>query len=247
MNKVGFCMDRSGRIADNHISVDCVVFGFDGEKMCCLLVRRAGEENGEVFHDMKLPGSLINMDEDLDDAARRVLLELTGLKTVRLSQFRAYGSKDRTKNPKDVHWLERAEKMKIDRIVTIAYIAMIKIDRAISMDMDELKACWMPLDEIPALAFDHNQIISDAVSYMRIYSRMNPSCMFDLLPRRFTAAQLRKLYCMITGNEIDARNFYKKLAAMPYVIPSEEKETGVAHRAGRLFKFDRSIYKKTRI
>ena len=78
-------------LAVNHISVDCVVIGFDGEKLSVLLVKRMGEEDGQVFHDMKLPGGLIYTDENLDDAARRVLRELTGIKTIDLLQFKAYG------------------------------------------------------------------------------------------------------------------------------------------------------------
>lgn len=119
-------METKKPLAHHHISVDCVVVGFDGSQLRVLLVRRAGEESGKKFHDMKLPGSLIYMDEDLDDAAKRVLRDLTGLKNVDLMQFKAFGSKDRTKNPKDVHWLERAEKAKVERIVTIAYFAMVK-------------------------------------------------------------------------------------------------------------------------
>ena len=84
------------------------MIGFDGEQLKVLLVKRAGEDNGEVYHDMKLPGSLIYMDEDLDEAAQRVLYELTGLKNVNLMQFKAFGSKNRTSNPKDLRWLERA-------------------------------------------------------------------------------------------------------------------------------------------
>ena len=95
-------------LANNHISVDCVVIGFDGEQLKVLLINRIGEENGKVYRDMKLPGSLIYMDEDLDEAAQRVLFELTGIRNVNLMQFKAFGSKNRTSNPKDVHWLERA-------------------------------------------------------------------------------------------------------------------------------------------
>lgn len=79
-------MEYTEQLANNHISVDCVVIGFDGEKLKVLLVKRMGEESGKVFHDMKLPGSLIYMDEDLDDAAKRVLRDLTGLKNVDLMQ-----------------------------------------------------------------------------------------------------------------------------------------------------------------
>ena len=101
-------IQKNTPLANNHISVDCVVIGFDGEQLKVLLVKRAGEDNGEVYHDMKLPGSLIYMDEDLDEAAQRVLYELTGLKNVNLMQFKAFGSKNRTSNPKDVRWLEWA-------------------------------------------------------------------------------------------------------------------------------------------
>ena len=81
-------MEHTMPLANNHISVDCVVFGFDGKQLKVLLVKRVGEESGELFHDMKLPGSLIYQDEDLDEAAKRVLNELTGLKSVNLRNLR---------------------------------------------------------------------------------------------------------------------------------------------------------------
>ena len=155
-------------LANNHISVDCVVIGFDGEQLKVLLIKRAGEEGGEIFHDMKLPGSLIYMDEDLDEAAKRVLNELTGLKNVNLMQFKAFGSKDRTKDPKDVHWLERAMQSKVERIVTIAYLSLVKIDRALNRDLDDYQASWVAMPDIKALAFDHNLIIKEAITYIRI-------------------------------------------------------------------------------
>ena len=237
---------ESRPVANNHISVDCVVLGFDGERMSVLLIKRVGEEDGQVFHDMKLPGSLIYKDENLDEAASRVLEELTGLKKIPLLQFKAFGSKDRTKDPKDVHWLERAEKLKIDRIVTVAYVALIRIDRVLA-DLRGFEACWVPLDEVPVLAFDHNIIVREAEKYVSMYIVRDPQCMFKLLPRKFTIPQLRKVYQFVTGNEIDARNFYKKLAVMPYVVPLVEKEKGVAHRAARFYRFDSKIFKKTRI
>lgn len=234
-------------LAYNHMSVDCVVFGFDGEKMCVLLIKRSGEENGEFFSDMKLPGSLIYMDENLDEAAKRVLGELTGLKNVNLFQFKAFSSKDRTSDPKDIHWLERAQNQKVERIVTVAYISLVKISRAFAKDIEAYKACWVPINEVPRLAFDHNLIIKEAVNYLSLYYDSNPQIMFNLLPQKFTASQFRKLYGIVTGKSIDARNFYKKLAIMPYVVPLEEKEQGVSHRAARYFRFDKKIYNKTRI
>lgn len=233
-------------LANNHISVDCVVVGFDGEQLKVLLIKRMGEEEGEVFHDMKLPGSLIYMDENLDEAAKRVLHELTGLKNVNLTQFKAFGSKDRTKNPKDIHWLERAMQSKVERIVTIAYLSLVKIDRALIRDLDNYQACWVALHDIKDLAFDHNLIIKEAILFIRQFVEINPSSLFDLLPRKFTASQLRILYELVYGKPIDVRNFHKKIAMMEYVVPLEEKEQGVAHRAARYYRFDKKIYNKVR-
>lgn len=233
-------------LANNHISVDCVVVGFDGTQLKVLLLRRMGEESGEVFHDMKLPGSLIYMDEDLDEAAKRVLNDLTGLKNVNLMQFKTFGSKDRTKNPKDIHWLERAEKAKVERIVTVAYLSLVKIDRALNKNLDDFQAEWVALQDIKDLAFDHNQIISEAMVFIRQYVEFNPSCLFDLLPRKFTALQLRVLFELVYGRQIDVRNFHKKISMMEYVVPLDEYQQGVSHRAARYYRFDKKIYNKLR-
>lgn len=244
--QIAFMKNTNIPLANNHISVDCVVIGFDGEQIRVLLIKRMGEEEGEIFHDMKLPGSLIYMDEDLDEAAARVLNELTGLKNVNLVQFKAFGSKDRTKNPKDVHWLERAQLAKVERIVTVAYLSLVKIDRTLNRNLDSFQACWVALSDIKSLAFDHNLIICEAVSYIRQYVEANPAALFDLLPRKFTAAQLRILYELIYGKSIDVRNFHKKISQLEYVVPLEEKEQGVAHRAARYYRFDKKIYNKLR-
>ncbi len=233
-------------LANNHISVDCVVIGFDGEQLKVLLLKRMGVENGEIFHDMKLPGSLIYMDEDLDEAAMRVLNELTGLKNVELTQFKAFGSKDRTKDPKDVHWLEHAMQLRIDRIVTIAYLSLVKIGRALNRHLDDSQACWVALQDVKDLAFDHNLIIKEAMSFIRQFVNENPSALFDLLPRKFTASQLRILYGLLYGKPIDVRNFHKKIAQMEYVVPLDERQQGVSHRAARYYKFDKKAYNKSR-
>lgn len=231
-------------LANNHISVDCVVVGFDGEQLQVLLINREGIDNGKVYHDMKLPGSLIYMDEDLDEAAKRVLRELTGLKSVHLAQFKAFGSRNRTSNPKDVKWLERAMQSKVERIVTIAYLSLVKIDRALRQTLDDNQARWIPLREVPSLAFDHNLIIKEAMQYIRQFVEFNPSMLFDLLPRKFTASQLRVLFELVYDKPVDVRNFHKKIAVMEYIVPLDERQKGVAHRAARFYKFDKKIYNK---
>ena len=179
-----------------NISVDCSLIGFDGEELRVLLVRQAGVPEVEGENIYKLPGSLIYVDEDLDEAAKRVLYELTGLKSVSMVQFRAFGSKDRTRNPKDVRWLERFHSLpnQINRIVTIAYLALLKIDRKYTRLSHKYEACWMPVKDVKELAFDHKQILEESLIYIRQYIEASPAALFGLLPRKFTASQLRRLY-----------------------------------------------------
>lgn len=233
-------------LANNHISVDCVVIGFDGEQLNVLLVNQVGEVDGEIYHNRKLPGSLIYMDEDLDEAARRVLQELTGMKQVKLMQFKAFGSKNRTKNPQDLRWLERATQARVERIVTIAYLALVKIERTLDKHLDASQAGWVALQAVGQLAFDHNQITQEALCAIRQLVDSNPAMLFDLLPRKFTASQLRTLHELLYNQRVDVRNFHKKIALMEYVVPLEEHQQGVAHRAARYYKFDRKIYHKIR-
>ena len=100
-----------GRAINPYVSVDCVLLGFDGDKLKVLLVRQRDRGIDNVTEYYKLPGSLIYMDEDLDDAAKRVLKELTGLVQVDMTQFKAFGSANRLSNPKDTVWLERFHRL----------------------------------------------------------------------------------------------------------------------------------------
>ena len=121
----------NNQVIDIHVSVDCVVVGFDGEQFRVLLVRQVGKQTDGQFNDWKLPGSPIYVDEDLDDAAKRVLTELTGLKNIRMNQFKAYGSKERTADPRDVTWPEHFHLLKegrVGRIVSVAYLALVRIN-----------------------------------------------------------------------------------------------------------------------
>lgn len=230
-----------------HVSVDCVLIGFDGECFRVLLVKQSNDKLDNSLKNMKLPGSFIYDDEDLDDAADRVLNELTGLKNVKMIQFKAYGSKNRMDNPKDVTWLEKFHNLNgglIDRVVTVAYLSLVKIDRKLEKLSNKYDARWIPIKEVGELAFDHIQIMRDALVKIRHYVDAYPVIIFDLLPRKFTSAQLRLLFQLIYNREFDVRNFHKKIVQMPYVVLLDEKEIGVSHRAARYYKFDRVIYNK---
>ncbi len=238
--------DNSNRRINPHISIDCVLFGYDGEELKVLLVQQVNRQGGQPAERMKLPGSLIYDDEDLDEAVRRVLYELTGLKNINMMQFQAFGSIDRTGNPKDISWLERFHSLNtsIERIVTIAYIAWVKIDKRLKQLTLQYHACWLPLEEVGELAFDHNQIISAAILKLQKYVESSPSILYDLLPHKFTMYQIRHLQERIFNKEFDPRNFHKKMLQMDYIIPLNEYEKDVSHRAARYYKFDRKIYNR---
>jgi 8-oxo-dGTP diphosphatase len=229
----------NSKIYNPHISVDCVVFGFDGEKLKVLLIERSFVEQNELYNDKKLPGSIILNDEDLDEAASRVLNELTGLKNIYLSQFRSFGSPNRMNDPRDVLWLERTTQLKIGRIVTVAYVALIKIDRKIVFNADDYSANWCDVNEIKSmsLAFDHIQIIEKGLEHIRHQLDVEPHLLFELLPKKFTISQLRILHDVVHQTRSDVRNFQKKVAQMPYLVMLDEVEEGVPHRAARLYKY----------
>lgn len=225
-----------------HVSVDCVLLGANEDKLCVLLVERKIADSDEKHY--KLPGSLIYESEDLDTAAYRVLNEATGLKRVPLKQFKSFGSPLRTKNKEDVQWLENASKMKIDRIVTIAYLALCKISKkAVQPDKNDT-LIWAPIDSLPHLPFDHKEIVDAAVQDIRKWVEVEPSIMFDYLPLKFTAYQLRRTYEIIYNKEMDVRNFHKKMNSLEYVVQTDEVETGVSHRAARYYRFDKVKYNK---
>ena len=239
----------SPRLALNHTSVDCVVLGFDGHQLRVLLVRRwlEGDDGGDgLRQDLKLPGDLIYADEPLDEAAARVLRELTGIKQLDLLQFKAYGSRNRTQNREDVLWLERTTGIHVERIVTVAYLSLLRLGRSLAARHLGDEVCWVAVDELERLPFDHNAIVADALAAVRHLAESDPGRLFALLPRKFTALQLRTLFERVYGKELDVRNFQKKMRRLAYVVPLDEHERDVAHRAARLYRFDRTAYKRSR-
>ncbi|MDO4931267.1 MAG: NUDIX domain-containing protein [Prevotellaceae bacterium] len=222
-----------------YVSVDCVLLGFDGEQLNVLLISQSGEGGSDSTGAYKLPGSLINMDEDLDEAAQRVLYQLTGLTQVRMRQFRAFGGSDRLSNAADAVWLQRFHKLdkQLERVVTIAYLSLLRINRKVGKLDGGYEAQWVPVGELPQLAFDHEEIVRTAVAEVERLAQLSPTVLFDLLPRKFTATQLRIVMQHVAGIKCDVKNFHKKLAQMPYVVPLDEKEEGVNHRAARYYKY----------
>jgi len=233
-------MNRS--FIHTYLSVDCVIFGFDDSQLNILLVKRDALKDEKKI--LKLPGSLIYNEEDVDDAANRVLSELTGIKKMTLRQFRCFASPDRASNPDDIKWLDKEYQPNIERLVTVAYLSLCKIDRKLNNVSKYKSTEWCPLNRIPEMPFDHNKIVEESLFEIRRWIEHEPAIVFELLPNKFTISQLHHLYEAIYGKKLDIRNFHKKVAAMDYLLSLNEKQTGVSHRAARYYKFDKIAYNK---
>lgn len=241
-------MSISHNIIPN-ISLDCVIFGFDFEKLNVLLMQRElkDEKTAQtLINDYTLAGYHIFNDEDLDSAANRILKELTGLDNIYLEQFYTFGSTDRVAGEKDKLWLKHINMGFAERIVTVGYYSLID-SRNATLQPNNRNIQWYPVDNIPSveMAFDHKQILYKALEALRAKVRTEP-VVFELLPERFTLTQLQKLYESIFGTAFDKRNFRKKIAQMPYLIALKEKQKGVAHKPAQLYLFSREVFDKTK-
>ena len=230
-----------------NVSVDCVVFGFDFKQLNVLLVERKLEDeksNETLIDDWTLIGYHILEDENFDTAAARILRDLSGLDNIYLEQFYAFGNVDRLDSPKDQLWLKRFKEPLSNRIVTVGYYALID-NSTVSLSLNERNVKWFHITELPELGFDHQDILMKALEKPRSKLRSEPIG-FELLPEKFSISHLQKLYESVLGTNLDRRNFRKKILQMKYIIPLNEKQQGVRHKAARLFYFSKEIYEKTK-
>jgi len=239
--------DRSktqGQDLNPHVSVDCVIFGFDEGELKVLLIERDLEKSDHKSRKFSLPGNLVDDNEDLDTSAKRILKELTSLENIYLEQFYAFGDPNRVKSSVDAQWLNAVRYMPTARVITVAYYSLVKIhDYQPSASSYARKAFWCPVSEVPILAFDHNQILEKALQSLKSKLRMQPVG-FELLPKKFTLGQLQKVYETILGTALDKRNFRRKILNKGFLKPLSEKQKGVPHKRARLFEFDEMHYNR---
>jgi len=224
------------------VSVDCVLFGFDGEGLKVLLIEQGLDESGSLSKDQvqtALPGDLVYLDESLDASAERVLKELTSLDGIYLKQFHTFGDPQRVKGLKDQDWLRSFRANPERRVITVAYYSLVKMeDYQPQPSSFAGKAIWVDVNEIPDLAFDHNDIAEKALTVLR-EELDSKHIGFELLPEKFTLSQLQLLYEIILDKKLDKRNFRKNIKKMDQVIPLDEKQQGVLHKPAQLFRFDK--------
>jgi 8-oxo-dGTP diphosphatase len=206
------------------LSVDCVIFGFDENELKVLLIRCDMEP---YVGQWSLVGELVDLDETIDQAANRILLNQTGIDNVFLQQVQTFGKIDRHPS---------------GRVVSVAYYSLIKIaDFMLNTQLIQNEVHWHSLSEIDKLAFDHIEILNTCLGALRRQVREEPIG-FELLPEKFTLSQLQNLYERILGVELDKRNFRKKILKMKLIVDLQESQQNVAHRPAKLFSFDRDRY-----
>ncbi|TDQ08775.1 NUDIX hydrolase [Pedobacter metabolipauper] len=206
------------------LAVDCIIFGFDGEQLKILLIKRSFEPATDQW---SLMGGFVGANEDVDGAAQRILLELTGLKEVYLEQFKTYG--DPNRDP-------------MERTVSVAYFALIDIHKYEKQISHNFHAEWFLLNEAPKLIFDHDQMVEDAKKKVRYKAALHP-ILFELLPKKFTIPQLQSLYEQVYNTSIDNRNFIRKLSSTGLLIKLEDKDKSASKRGAFYFKLDKDLYK----
>jgi len=206
------------------LTVDCVVFGLDESELKVLLIQRG---LAPFKGKWALPGGFVRVDETVDAAARRELLEETGLKNVFLEQLYTFGTVNR--DPRE-------------RVVSVAYYSLVKLaEHPAAGATDASDAAWFPVAKPPELAFDHSEILNSALERLRGKVRYEPIG-FELLPEKFTLSQLQHLYEVVLHTELDKRNFRKKILSMGLLLPLKEKVRTGAHRPAQLFRFDARKY-----
>ncbi len=218
-----------------NVSVDCVVFGFDNEKLKVLLIEQ--RNTGQFEAQLALPGDLVLERENLDEAATRVLKQLTHLEGIYLKQFKTFGDPNRVNNVKDKEWLRTFREDPAARVITVAYYSLVKLEDYLPEAASFAgKVIWQPVDEIPALAFDHNIIVNEALKRLREEFEFK-NIGYELLPKKFTLSMLQTLHEIVLGVKLDKRNFRKKLKNSTTIIALEEKQTGVDHKPAQLFVY----------
>lgn len=228
--KKTFISEETGELIETSVvesvTIDSVIFGFEQGSLEVLLVKHAkGIRKGE----WGLPGGWIKKEESIDDAAYRLLKELTGMENIYLEQLKAFGAPNRFPS---------------GRVITIGYYALVKREAYdIKAGFTASEAKWCKVKDIPKLIYDHNEILDYSLEQLRNRVRQAPIG-FNLLPEKFTLLQLMQLYEEILGIEMDKPNFRRKFLRMKLLVDLNEKQKDVSHRAAKLYKFDDSIYKK---
>ncbi|MGF1639061.1 MAG: NUDIX domain-containing protein [Cyclobacteriaceae bacterium] len=205
------------------VAVDCIIFGFDAGELKVLLIKRDFEP---MKGSWSLIGGFLNEQESFRQSAERILSKLTGLGNIYLEQLQAFGEPNRDSE---------------DRVISVAYFALIKIDEQNQNFDYPFEARWFSINEIPELIFDHSKMIQKALDRLQFNARYRPLG-FELLPNKFTIPQLQQLYESIYQQSYDRRNFNKKIMSMGLLNKLDEKQKGSSKKGAWLYQFNKEKY-----
>jgi 8-oxo-dGTP diphosphatase len=206
------------------VAIDCIIFGFDQNDLKLLLTKRSFQpEKGK----WSLIGGFVKENESLDDATKRILFKLTGLRNIFMEEVKVFSGVDR--DP-------------VERTISVAYYALIKINENLKLSA-EYGAHWFSINEIPELIFDHRDMVDAAHQKLKSVAKHQPIG-FELLPKKLTIPQLRRLYEAIYQEEFDKRNFSRKILAMNMLEKLNEKDKSSSKKGAYLYRFDKKQYRE---
>ncbi|MGR3811004.1 NUDIX hydrolase [Jiulongibacter sp. NS-SX5] len=207
----------------HYVAIDCIIFGFDGQKLKLLLIKRNFEPEKDKW---SLMGGFVKENENLREGSERILNELTGLENVYLEQLFTYGE---------------AQRDPVARTLSISYFALINIEDHDAGLTKSKNGEWFTFDEKPPLIFDHDKMVNKALAHLQYKAALHPLG-FELLPEKFTIPQLQKLYEAIYDKELDRRNFSRKILSTGLLIDTGEKYEGGNTKKAMLYTLDKEKY-----
>jgi len=205
------------------LSVDCIIFGFDNNKLKILIGKRNMDPGRGEW---SLYGGFVRNDESLDEAAHRTLRELTGLRNVFMRQVGAFGNLDRDPG---------------ERVVSVAYYALINVKDYSERQRKQHDVEWVNIEDIPQMYSDHNEMVVKARKLMKQKIKTDPVG-FQLLPELFTLTQLQRLYEAVNGEELDKRNFRKRIKDMDFIEKTDLIDKKTSKRGASLYRFNKKAF-----
>ncbi len=225
--------DEAWKIYLPHLSIDCVVFGFNDASLKVLITKIKDQ------HLWALPGGYVLKNESLIDGANRILFSRTGAENIYLQQFKVFGDLNRSEGffeeYPDTVWNKQ-------RFISIGYYALVDYSQ-VNLVIDEISdACeWKDINELPEFMMDHRVIFDKALLTLRKQLNHKPIG-YNLLPQKFTMPELQKLYEIILGKKLNRGNFYRKMLRYDILLKLDESRKGGAHKAPDLYQFDLEKY-----
>ena len=205
------------------LAVDCIIFGFDGDELKILLIKRGfNPEKG----NWSLMGGFVQATESIDQAANRILKELTGIEGVYLEQLYTFADPDRDPT---------------ERTASVCHFALVDIHKYEAQLSNDYRAEWFPLKRFPKLIFDHQEMVEMAKKRIRYKAAFHP-ILFELLPDKFTLPQLQNLYESVYNTSIDKRNFSKRVLATGLLIKLTEKDKTGPKRGAFFYRLNTQNY-----